>query len=98
MTLGFIDNVGPVPHFVSMSTLVEIKASLPGLSSADLVELNGAVDFLLRTSPRRFTGRDAAVWARARRRLEEKEAEAFAADIEAGRRETNLSPTAPRWE
>lgn len=93
-----IDLPSAEPHVAIMSTLSEIKAALPGLSPADLVELNGAVDFLLRRHPRRFTGRDAANWARTRQRLDEKEAEAFAADIEAGRRETNTSPAALRWE
>lgn len=71
-----------------MSTLAEIKAALPGLSPADLAELDGKVDFLPRVRPRRFTGRDAAKWACSRERLDEKEAEAFATDIEAGRRES----------
>lgn len=35
-------------HVADMSTLSEIKAALPGLSPADLVELNGTVDTLLR--------------------------------------------------
>ncbi len=81
-----------------MSTLADIKAALPGLSPADLAELDGTVDFLLRVRPRRFTGRDAAKWACIRERLDEKEAEAFAADIEAGRKETNIPPATVRWE
>ena len=41
--------------------------------------------------PRQFTGRDAVMWGRSRPRLDEKEAEAFAADIEAGRKDAETA-------
>ena len=85
-------------YFPAMSTLAEIKAALPGLSVADLSDLDGTVDFMLRVRPRPFTGRDAVQWSRTRKRLAEKEAEAFAADIEVGRRETDVPPVELQWE
>ena len=81
-----------------MSTLAEIKAALPGLSVAELSDLDGTVNFMLRVRPKPFTGRDAVQWWRSRARLDEKEAEAFAADIEAGRKEMNVPPSEPRWD
>ena len=80
-----------------MSTLAEIEKALPKLSTDELVRLDDAVEATLQTRRKVFTGRDAARWWRERERMAAKEAEAFAADVEAARCETNRPPVAPPW-
>ena len=45
-----------------------------------------------------FTGNDAVNWWRKREHMRIDEGEAFARDVEAARRESNVPPKAPRWE
>jgi hypothetical protein len=81
-----------------MSTLAEIEKALPKLSTEELVRLDGAVEATLQMRRKVFTGSDAANWWRERERMTVEDAETFAADVEAVRREANRLPAAPRWE
>ena len=81
-----------------MSTLAEIEKALLKLSTDELVRLDDAVETALQTRRRVFTGRDAAGWWRQRAPMPAEDAEAFAADVETARRETNHPPAEPRWE
>ena len=79
-----------------MTKLAEIEAVLPELSDEDLHRLEATVEAALHARKQ-----NAAAACRFRnwwngQELEANEAEAFASDIEAGRREMNLPPT-DRW-
>jgi len=84
-----------------MSTLAEIEAALPELSREEMDALERRLHELRaerEAGERTFTGNDAVRWWRQMSHLPPDEAEAFARDVEAGRREMNRPPGAPRWE
>jgi hypothetical protein len=81
-----------------MSTLSEIEAALPKLSTEELARLDDAVEATLRARRKAFTGRDAARWWKEHERMPLDDADAFAADVEVARREANRPPPEPRWE
>jgi hypothetical protein len=83
---------------VKMKTLEEIERALPGLRTDELLRLDDLPGVTLRKRKSVFTGNDAASWWRSRAPMSPKDAEAFAADVESGRRETNLPPSPARWE
>jgi hypothetical protein len=83
-----------------MSTLAEIEAAVSELPLSDLRELEGYVVSSRRRKERlgTFTGRDAmALWDDFEH-LSPGEAEAFARDVEEGRRIVNQPPKPPEWE
>jgi hypothetical protein len=90
--------MGKRRHFESMSTVMEIEKALPALSTEDLLRVDGAVEATLRTRRKVFTGHDAVRWWESRERMTVEDAGAFAADVEAGRREANRPPAECRWE
>jgi hypothetical protein len=81
-----------------MSTLTEIEVALPSLTTNELVKLDDALEATLRERRKVFTGLDAVRWWGERERMADAEVEAFAADVEAARREANRPPAEPRWE
>ncbi len=81
-----------------MSTLTEIEVALPSLTTDELVRLDDALEATLRERRKVFTGLDAVRWWSERERMPDADAEAFAADVEAARREANRPPTERRWE
>ena len=81
-----------------MSTLTEIEVALPSLTMDELVRLDGALGATLRERRKVFTGLDAVRWWSERGRMPDADAEAFAADVEAARREANRPPAERRWE
>lgn len=76
----------------AMSTLLEIKAALPQLSTEDLVQLDDAVDATLRARQKDFTGNDAVRWWQEHERMPLADADAFASDVEAARGGANRLP------
>jgi hypothetical protein len=93
-----VDRPHDGPYLPIVRTLDEIERALPGLRTEELVHLDDVLDATLRTRRKRFTGNDAVLWWRGRARMTVEDAEAFAADVAAGRKETNLPPSTPRWE
>ena len=81
-----------------MSTVMEIVKALPALRTAALLRLHGAVAATLQARRKVFTGLDAVRWWESRERMSIEDGEAFAADVEAGRREANRPPAECRWE
>ena len=79
-----------------MSTLTEIEVALPSLTTDELVRLDDALEETLRERRKAFTGLDAVRWWSERERMPEADAEAFAADVEAARREANRPPAERR--
>lgn len=81
-----------------MSTLSEIERALPSLTTEELVRLNDTLEATLRQRRKVFTGLDAVRWWSERARMADADAEAFADDVEAARREANRPPPETRWE
>ncbi len=81
-----------------MSTLTEIESTLPSLTTEELVRLDDTLEATLRERRKVFTGLDAVRWWSERERMPDADAEAFAADMEAARREANRPPAELRWE
>ena len=81
-----------------MSTLAEIEGTLPMLTLEELRHLDLAVDTQLsmRIQPRVRTAREASDWWEHLESFTAEEAEAFARDVEDGRRLAN-QPTPDRW-
>ena len=82
----------------AMSTLLEIEAAVPSLSTEELTHLDAVVEATLRrrSATPVVTARDALDWWEKVERFSPEEGEAFARDIEAGRAATNL-PSPDRW-
>lgn len=81
-----------------MSTLAEIECTLPLLTLEELRQLDTAVDSQLvsRSTRKVRTARDARDWWETIEPFSEDEAEAFARDVEEGRKLTNQAPP-DRW-
>lgn len=83
-------------------SLAEIEAELPTFSKEELGELIRKIEQVRagkgsETSPRVFTGYDAARWWAQREHLPEAEAEAFADDIEKAYQLMNQPPQLREW-
>ena len=81
-----------------MSTLTEIERTLPSLTTEELVRLDDTLEATLRERRKVFTGLDAMRWWSERARMTDADAEAFADDVAAARREANRPPLEPRRE
>ena len=80
-----------------MSTVAEIEAVLPALSEEELHRLEAAVEAALHArNPKIAAAARFRDWWDGPDELSTEEAEAFAGDIEAGRREMNQPPP-DRW-
>ena len=81
-----------------MSTLLEIEAAVPSLSTEELTHLDAVVEATLRrrSATPVVTARDALDWWEKVERFSLEEGEAFARDIEAGRAALN-QPSPDRW-
>ena len=80
-----------------MSTLAEIEAVLPALSEEELHRLETAVEAALHArNPKIAAAGRFRDWWDGAAELSAEEAEAFACDVEAGRREMNQPPP-DRW-
>ncbi len=87
-------------YFPRMSTLAEIEEAVGSLSAEDREVLERRLRAMNAASVgggRIFTGADAVRWWSEMEHLPATEAQAFAEDVEAARRELNRPPTAPRW-
>ena len=83
-----------------MSTLAEIEAVLLSLKSDEMEVLEQrlhALNVARRDGGKVFTGNDAVRWWKEREHLPPEEAEAFASDVEAARRQMNRPPVPPTW-
>ncbi len=85
-------------HFPRMSTLAEIECTLPTLTLEELCHLDKAVDtqLAIRSKPKVRTARDARDWWEGAETFSREETEAFANDVEAGRKLTNQTAI-DRW-
>ena len=83
-----------------MSTLAEIEAAVATLPLPELRELEGYVVISRQRKERAgaFTGRDAILLWQEMEHLPLGEAEAFARDVEEGRRMMNQPPKPLKWE